>query len=813
MAEAREKTTVRPLFGGAGQNGREGYLARVTDGVLFAVLVALLTLIYSPVVLRAPYLPRAGDVATRDIKADRDILVEDVETTAMRRREAAAEVPPTYDWDPGMMQPIIAQLDESLTWLAATRRAWLENENMRLAKERLAGGQASGGATAGGEGGREAPLKVMLPDAQREGFSQRLQEPVPAAVVDMLLELDEERMKTLVTGIRKWLEHLGEQPVVGSAEVLIDLGRTPVHVVQAIDGGPERKVVGNDRVIDLANMRRLLGRTLPKWLDAFPKGLGPWLLEEVRAQVRPNMVLNLAKTQARRKQAAEAVGSVYFRARQGEMVVREGALVTEDVRLKLEALNESRMAGAVVLRVLGLAVVLGVFLWLGRWFLFITSSAFPRDRQTTHMLGAILLGCSLLSVSALALAKGLLEFMDWPAHMAVYLPHPALGSALASLAVGARVGIPGGALMMGTALSFLGALVADGGLPLFVHYMIGALVGGATLRSCRHRFDVLRSGLYIGLVQMVSVPVVELLAGHDPSGSWALGSAMAMASGLLCGLWGLALIPMLESGFNVTTDSRLMELSSGDHPLVRELSLRSPGTYHHSIMMGNLAEAAAEGINANPLLARVMALYHDIGKMTKAHYFVENQSGENRHDNLTPSMSTKVIMAHVKNGLELAGRYNLGEPIKEAIATHHGTSLLQYFHNRAVKLAAERQTTVSEEEYRYGGPKPRSREAGILMLADSVEAAARTLKTPSPTQINALVKRIVSHKIQDGQLDDCCLTLRELAQIEEAFTRVLTLGFYHHRIEYPDQVAKLKKGVRADGKGTGRMHIPQVAGA
>ncbi len=813
MSESRDKSVVKLVFNG--NNGQEGWLSLpvVVDGVMFVLLVAMLTLIYSPMVLRPPYLPAVGEVAARDIKADRDILIEDLETTTMRRREAVAKVAPVYEWDPGMMEPIMSQLDDALTWLAATRKAWLEQEILRLEKKSKANTPAAGeGVPTVIQNVDVEAIEVRLPREDLESFAQRLQEPVPGRALDILQDLEPERTEALITGIHKWLERFGEQPVVDSLEVLSGLGRISEYIANNPDG-EERKDFNNDEVIELAGMRRLLGRTIDQWLGAFPRELLDWLLEEVRAQVRPNLVLNLIETQLRRKRASDAVSPVYFRARRGEMVVREGAVVTEAIRLKLETLNESRWTEAMVMRIVGLTVVLAVLLWLGRWFLFITSNVFPRDRRTTYMLGSILVVCSLLSVIALVVGQGVAELMGWPVRMAVYLPHPALGSALASLVVGARVGIPGGALIMGTILAFLGALVADGGLPLFVYYMIGALVGGATLRTCRKRFEVLRSGMTVGLFQMMAVPMVELLAGSDLSWNWLLGAGIAMTSGLLMGFWGLALIPLLEMVFNVTTDSRLMELSSGDHPLVRELSLRSPGTYHHSIMMGNLAEAAAENINANPLLARVMALYHDIGKMTKSHYFVENQSGENRHDHLAPSMSTKIIMAHVKDGLELARRYKLGEPIQEAIISHHGTSLLQYFHNRAMKQAAKRQTTVSAEAFRYAGPKPRSREAGILMLADSVEAAARTLKTPSPAQIQALVRRIVNAKIQDGQLDDCCLTLREIALIEEAFTRVLTLGFYHHRIEYPDQVAKHKKGMRTDGKGSGQSRSPRVAAA
>ena len=795
MPESKDKTALRLPNRNPNPISSDVFLPKFVDIVLFVLFVALLTLIYSPVMLHPPYMPKVGDIAIRDVKADRDLLIEDRETTRLRRRQAAQAVAPVYDWDPGMVEPIIRQLVGALKWLESTRTA------ARVARV-AAAPPAAGDTPAKGN-----ILEEKKPS--RERFSQMLEEEMPADAYEAILAL--ESFDLLKERIRRWLYSLRQQPVVNGPKVLETLEELPHYIVHSIIEDTGRQASGNAGLIDLNGMHRLLGASIPRWLEDFPLSIRQWLLEEVRSQVRPNLVLSLAKTKKARNKAFNAVEPVFFQSRRGQMVVREGAVVTEAALMKIKVMHQNNWTSVMMLRVLGLATAMGLFLLLSRWFLTITSVAFPRDRKTTYMLVTILLVTSLLSAITFALGRGLVELLDWPERMVTYLPHVALGSALASLTVGARAGIPGGSLTMGVILSFLASLVTQGGLPLFIYFMIGSLVGGASLRTCRRRFDVLRCGLRVGLIQVVAMPIVELMAGYAPTWDWVLGGTMALASGILTGLWGLALIPLLESLFNITTDSRLMELASGDNPLIRELSLRSPGTYHHSVMMGNLAEAAAENIDANPLLARVMALYHDIGKMKKPHYFVENQSGENRHDHLLPSMSTKIILAHVKDGLEMARQHNLGAPICEAIATHHGTSLLQYFHNRAINQAAKRGEQISEEEFRYPGPTPRSREAGILMLADSVEAAARTLSSPSPTQIQSLVSRIVAGKIRDAQLDECRLTLREIARIEEAFTRVLTLGFYHRRIKYPDQMQKQKKGHRINGRSPGANRPLTVA--
>ncbi|MBF0358392.1 MAG: HDIG domain-containing protein [Magnetococcales bacterium] len=747
---------------------------RLVDGSLFILLVGFLALINSPAILRLTYLPAVGEIAIRDVKADRGILIEDVETTQARREAAARQVLPTYDWDPGMVDSITRQLVGAFTWL-----------DKAIADKTLPSG-----------------------DTGRLLFSEHLDDEISVDTWKAVAALPD--IDKIVLGIQSWLTELRLQPVVSGKEVLKDL-KNKEFFIHSITDNSISKFSNETKLIDLAKFRKILGKKFPKHFSNLPPKVSSWLLSEVRSQTRPNLVLNLAQTQLNRQKAYSGVEAVFFQARRGQMIVREGMVVTDAIHMKIKALNQDQWTGAITLRMAGIVAVLALLLWLGRWFLFTTSWSFPKDRKTTYMLGFILLITSLLSSVSLAIGQGISEAFNLPTEMVAYLPQVALASALASLTVGARAGIPGGSLMIGAILSFLVSLSANGGMPLFIYYFVGSLVGGAKLRVCRRRFDVLIVGLWIGLSQMLAMPVVELLAGHSPSWSWVVGGGFALLSGLLVGLWGLALIPLLESLFNITTDSRLLELASGDHPLVKELSLRSPGTYHHSVMMGNLVEAAAESINANPLLARVMALYHDIGKMKKPHYFVENQSGVNRHDNLLPSMSSKVIMSHVKNGVELAQAHKLGGPILEAIMTHHGTSTLQYFYNRALNQAAKKGEVVEIEDYRYHGPKPCSREAGILMVADSVEAAARSFKNPSSAQLQALIKRIISHKIAEGQLDECRLTLKDIGQMEDAFFRVLTLGFYHHRIEYPDQIKKRKEQEERERSGSGKSSKSAVA--
>jgi putative nucleotidyltransferase with HDIG domain len=245
----------------------------------------------------------------------------------------------------------------------------------------------------------------------------------------------------------------------------------------------------------------------------------------------------------------------------------------------------------------------------------------------------------------------------------------------------------------------------------------------------------------------------------------------------------MALLPLFESFFSFTTNITLLELSDLNHPLLKRLAIEAPGTYHHSLVLSSLTEAAAKAINANPLLARVGTYYHDIGKMEISEYFVENQFGvKSKHDELAPSMSALVIVSHIKRGREMAEEYDLPDRIIEFIQEHHGTSLISYFYSKAKELRENGE--MSEAEFRYPGPRPRSKETAILMIAESVEAASRTLDDPKPSRIRSLIRRITNDKYQAEQLFESPLSLADLQKIEDAFVMVL-IGAFHNRIDYP----------------------------
>lgn len=342
------------------------------------------------------------------------------------------------------------------------------------------------------------------------------------------------------------------------------------------------------------------------------------------------------------------------------------------------------------------------------------------------------------------------------------------------------------AIMLGMVVALAFTLSHGYDLAEFVALSTGVITSALSCRSIRSR----TKSVYIGLITATIVfPVViglHLFAGHDwrweplVDATWFAGAAGA------AGLIMTALFPFLERWFDVQTDISLLELSDPNHPLLKLLVQRAPGTYNHSINVASMAEAAADQIGANGLLCRVGAYFHDIGKMRKPDYFVENQpAGENRHDDLNPSMSTLVIISHVKDGAEMARNHHLPRRIVDLIEQHHGTTVVQFFFHRATKMSSE-EGSVTEAQFRYPGPKPQSIEAAVLMLADAIEGASRTLREPTPARIEHLVHEITKKKLDDGQFDDCPITVQQLHTVQMSLIKSLN-ATYHARIKYPDQ--------------------------
>jgi len=347
----------------------------------------------------------------------------------------------------------------------------------------------------------------------------------------------------------------------------------------------------------------------------------------------------------------------------------------------------------------------------------------------------------------------------------------------------------------GHAFAFLLSVIVSFTLDQSLFYTLWMYVTCASaiqsIRSCKQRTDLYKAGIYSGFVSGLLLLAFSILQGLGLREiDWfdaISNSFVSFLSGFLASIITSVIIPVLESLAGYTTSLKLLELSNFNHPLLHTLMMKAPGTYHHSIIVGSLAEIAAERVNSNGLLARVSAYYHDIGKMGKPMYFIENQSPNNNpHDHLAPTMSAKILFSHVKNGTRLSREYHLGKQITDIIEQHHGTTLVSYFFNKAKQTENPEMDQIKESDFRYPGPKPQTREAAIVMLADACEAATRSIAEPTPAKIQGMVKSIINRRFLEEQFHECDLTFHDLQVIEENFTRTL-VSLYHHRIEYPGQ--------------------------
>ena len=396
-------------------------------------------------------------------------------------------------------------------------------------------------------------------------------------------------------------------------------------------------------------------------------------------------------------------------------------------------------------------------------------------KKNLLLLGLLIVGTLLLSRLSYFMLLGMSKGYGLPAASVVYAIPVASGAMLAMLLFDTHTSI-----MFSFVISLLaGIWLRDAAYPVFA--FIGSLTAAFSVIRCKKRTEILKGGAALLAVNILTALFLMLLAGKFLTLRTAYSVFFAAIGSVVSTAAVSIALPVLEYLFGVTTDISLLELLNLEHPLMKTMMITAPGTYHHSIIVGNLVEAAAEDVGVNPLLARVSAYYHDIGKIKMPEYFVENQAGgESKHERLTPHMSSMVLISHVKEGMELARQYKLPEAVVEIIQQHHGTSLISYFYQKA----KEKSEDLNEDEYKYPGPSPQTKVAALVMMADAVEASSRVLSDPTPARISNLANKIINHIFLEGQLDNCELTLKDIQKIKQRFIYILN-GILHKRIDYP----------------------------
>ena len=500
----------------------------------------------------------------------------------------------------------------------------------------------------------------------------------------------------------------------------------------------------------------------------------------IKHYMRPNTFLNAEKTRLLQSAARESVPPTMVTIRKEEKIIGAGEIVTAEHLQKLEALGLTR-GGLPWRAITGNALLVALLMVVVLFYLYQQNREIYKNAGVLYLLGIIV-------VVVLAVAKGILAIEltrspQFGSLLGYMVPIGAAGMLVAIL-IDSRLGV-----LIVSLISFLLALMA-GGVNFGLVGLVGGITGVYSVSKLSQRGDLARAGFYTSAATVTAIIIMGVINNTSPALVMSSALIMGITNGILSSILTNGSLPYLENAFGITSSVRLLELSHPSSPLLKKLLTEAPGTYHHSILVGNLAESASEVVGGDSLMVRVGAYYHDIGKIKRPYFFIENQlSSDNPHDKIAPSLSTLILTSHIRDGLDLAREFKLPQAITNIVEQHHGSSLVTYFYHKARENGG---SNINEDEFRYEGPKPQTKEAAIVMLADSVEAAVRSMQNRTHGRVEALVRKILRDKLLDGQLDECDLTFKDLEKIAESFLRVLS-GIFHSRVEYPDLTKEMER--------------------
>lgn len=720
--------------------GRNRFILLVSTALLLT-----LTILPSQQITKPSY--KVGDIATSDIRVNQDLLVEDKALTEQWRKDAGKNAPVVYNMSNQVPSAITGKLQQALMVVHPDR----DEKNVRSISQ----------------------LRAQLTPLLDADMSE----------AEILAFARVKSDKTFLASAAGLLNELYQRKIVLDGKAF----QVDAHRGLEISDNNGRPIGGGDSTtgfMDIGEARRIVGGWRFNGVGAASDNAR--LSAVISRILLPNLFYNREASEVRARNAMEAVRPVLFKLQKGEMIVRVGERITAEEAHKLDAVFDSPLVGNRLFTAFG---TFGLILVL---FYFPYRFACKNIRKFNPTNKDVLIISLLIALSFVCFKTALLithnigsVFPSIETASYLYLFPFAAGAMIVRIFMNSEV-----ALVYCAILAPLLGIMFDNNMLVVIYSLLGSIVGAHGVRHCTSRGTVYAAGLKVSVVNLALALSFQILNNAIFTTQTLYVALFALLSGFVSAALVSSVIPLVETLFQYTTNIKLLELANLNSPVLRELMIKAPGTYHHSIVVGNLVEAAAESIGANPLLARVAAYYHDIGKASKSLYFIENQAGEeNRHDKLTPSMSALILVSHIKEGAELARENRLGQPIIDIIRQHHGTTLIKFFYERAKSQAAVSGQLVDERDFRYPGPKPQTREAGIVMLADCVEAASRTLLNPSPDRIQGLVQKLINNIFIDGQLDECELTLKNLHEIARSFTAILN-GIFHHRIEYPEPVSK-----------------------
>ena len=740
----------------------------------FALIILLLAVLQTST--PGKKVPRlgAGEIAPSDIVAPFDLTVQDVEATNRLRTEAERSVLPVYTYDPN----VYVNTEEKIRRLFTMGWAWV----------------------------------------QRNPSGEKAQE-LRASFLDQLgIDLDAEDVATL---IRLRFPKEVEETLTGIAAKIFSQGivlsknlfthgevEKGLTLLTLLDG--ERTAKASD-LLDLRESEERFVAELAK-ID-LPVRTRILLQDMAQIFLSPNITYNGIETENRKAQARARAPVVTSTIKKGRVIIRKGDEAGPDAVRILDLYSQRMEKRTSWLPEFAGSLLFYAMLFLALGMYLLTVQKRDQAERTFRMSGITLVG-------SMALYK---LFIFLAGTLTTTLSTSDIGmNGAASYAIPFQVGPLIFAFLVGDPLAFsfviLNSLAAGYLLGASYDVMLFALIGGlAAVYGVRRfrkreRTATLRAGfLVIPAANAVVILVIHLIERHTALRALSTGVLMGILGGAVSGVLAYLLLPVVETAFGFVTAAKLLELTNSELPVFRQMAQEAPGSYHHSLVVATLAEKAAEELGLDAQLSKAGALYHDIGKTKMPEYFIENRSKESDlHKDLTPAMSTLVIINHVKEGAEIARKLKLPRPLREIVEQHHGNSLVRFFYNKAKQTYDPEQQKVGEESFRYPGPPPRTKEAALVMLADSVEAASRSLRAPTKDNLKRVITDIFNTYLQDGQLDDCDFSLRELRAVASAFLTIL-FAIYHPRVEYPDfdfEARKARKPARPQKRDHDRDHQP-----
>ena len=738
---------------------------RVRWALLIAVTIIFTILLYPNLVIKK-YSYKLGDVVTRDIKAVKNFLIEDKNATEASRKQAVENVLTVYDHDVNISQKTNQRLKKVFDDLRATIETIKSIDRLKKSE------------TSSSENEEQKLAVHNLIWQKKTDFEEKLGISVSDADYKTLeLEAFSSDISNLISTI---LAEIFDNGVVANKEMLLKEADRGI-ILSDIKTKNEMLVYDLKHFYGLDQAKIMVTVIGNPLLRNKTPDLRNLIVDFAQRLIQPNITLNRSETEERKKAAYSEVKPIFYKIKAGEMLLREGERVTKDQLLKLKIYQEGVKNEKVLTNCIGSALFILCIL-MTVYALCIHNRPNLNNTKNLLFLASVLITFFFISSISESLADSVSHYTPFSisADSVSYGIPLAAGAMTTCLFLGIELAIPIAMLIaIGTAIIFKNRF------DIFIYFLLNSLMAAYWMQNCRERKVFIKAGLKLGLLNVILVTVIDVYIGGSTIFKLMWDWGFAFSGGIGAGIVTAGIAPLVEIAFDYTTDIKLLELANLDQPILRRLMLEAPGTYHHSVIVGTMVEAAASEIGANPSLAKVCGYFHDIGKIKKPLYFIENQAnGVNRHDKLAPSMSSLILIAHIKDGVEIAKQNKLGHTIIETIRQSHGTSLISYFYDKAKQLKGE--GGVNIDDFRYPGPKPQTREAGLVMLADAVEAASRTLSNPTPARILGLVQNLINKIFSDGQLDNCELTLKDLHNIAKSYNKILN-GIYHHRIEYPEK--------------------------